>query len=65
VNLLETGHASVDQIAVEAGFAEGITLRVLLKKLGCGVREVRRLFDAARKKSVEPRPLSGLRLCPP
>jgi transcriptional regulator GlxA family with amidase domain len=43
VHLLETSHASVDQIAAEVGYAEGVTLRVLLRrKLGRGVREIRR-----------------------
>jgi len=42
VHLLETSQASVDQIAEEVGYAEGVTLRVLLrKKLGRGVREIR------------------------
>jgi transcriptional regulator GlxA family with amidase domain len=43
VHLLETSQASVDQIAAEVGYAEGVTLRALLrKKLGRGVREIRR-----------------------
>jgi transcriptional regulator GlxA family with amidase domain len=43
VHLLHTGHASVDQIAAEVGYAEGVTLRALLRrKLGCGVGEIRR-----------------------
>ena len=43
VHLLETSHASVDQIAADVGYAEGVTLRVLLRrKLGRGVREIRR-----------------------
>jgi transcriptional regulator GlxA family with amidase domain len=43
VHLLTTGHASVDQIAAEVGYAEGVTLRALLRrKLGRGVREIRR-----------------------
>jgi transcriptional regulator GlxA family with amidase domain len=43
VRLLETSQASVDQIAAEVGYAEGVTLRVLLRrKLGRGVREIRR-----------------------
>jgi transcriptional regulator GlxA family with amidase domain len=47
VNLLETGQASVDQIAAEVGYAEGTTLRLLLRKrLGRGVREIRRVQEA-------------------
>jgi transcriptional regulator GlxA family with amidase domain len=43
VHLLETSQASVDQIAAEVGYAEGVTLRVLLRrKLGRGVRDIRR-----------------------
>jgi transcriptional regulator GlxA family with amidase domain len=43
VHLLETSQASVDQIAVEVGYAEGVTLRALLRrKLGRSVREIRR-----------------------
>ena len=43
VHLLETTQASVDQIAADVGYAEGVTLRSLLRrKLGRGVREIRR-----------------------
>ena len=43
VYLLETSEASIDQIAAEVGYSEGVTLRVLLRrKLGRGVREIRR-----------------------
>ena len=43
VHLLRTSQASVDQIAVEVGYAEGVTLRTLLRRrLGRGVREIRR-----------------------
>lgn len=43
VHLLETSQASVDQIAREVGYAEGVTLRALLRRrLGRGVREIRR-----------------------
>ena len=42
VHLLRTGSASVDQIATQIGYADGVTLRVLLRrKLGRGVRELR------------------------
>jgi transcriptional regulator GlxA family with amidase domain len=43
VHLLRSGHASVDQIAAEVGYADGVTLRALLRqRLGRGVREIRR-----------------------
>ena len=43
VHLLKTSHASVDQIAADVGYAEGVTLRALLRRrLGRGVREIRR-----------------------
>ena len=43
VHLLRVGHASVDQIAADVGYSEGVTLRALLRRrLGRGVREIRR-----------------------
>ncbi|MBE7941004.1 MULTISPECIES: helix-turn-helix domain-containing protein [Ramlibacter] len=42
VHLLRTGSQSVDQIAAGIGYADGVTLRALLRrKLGRGVRELR------------------------
>jgi transcriptional regulator GlxA family with amidase domain len=43
VHLLKTSRASVDQIAAKVGYAEGVTLRALLRRrLGRGVHEIRR-----------------------
>ena len=43
VHRLQTSRASVDTIATEVGYADGVTLRTLLRrKLGRGVRELRR-----------------------
>ena len=42
VHLLQTSEASVDQIAVQVGYADGVTLRSLLRRrIGRGVRELR------------------------
>jgi len=42
VHLLRTGSESIDQIAARIGYADGVTLRTLLRrKLGRGVRELR------------------------
>jgi transcriptional regulator GlxA family with amidase domain len=44
VQLLTTSNASVDQVAQQLGYAEGVTLRTLLRRrLGRGVREIRRV----------------------
>src|SRR5262245_11333878 len=43
VHLLKTGDESVDQIAARVGYADGVTLRTLLRRhMGYGVREIRR-----------------------
>jgi transcriptional regulator GlxA family with amidase domain len=42
VHLLQTSNSSVDGIAAEIGYSDGVTLRTLLRrKLGRGVRELR------------------------
>jgi transcriptional regulator GlxA family with amidase domain len=42
LHLLRTGSESVDQIAAQIGYADGVTLRSLLRRrLGKGVRELR------------------------
>ncbi|MDB5777398.1 MAG: helix-turn-helix domain protein [Herbaspirillum sp.] len=42
VQMLQTGNESIDQIANQVGYADGATLRTLLRrKLGRGVRELR------------------------
>ena len=43
VHLLKTSNASVDEVAARVGYAEGATLRALLRRrLAVGVRELRR-----------------------
>jgi transcriptional regulator GlxA family with amidase domain len=43
VHLLKTGDASVDEVAAQVGYAEGATLRTLLRRrLNLGVKEIRR-----------------------
>jgi transcriptional regulator GlxA family with amidase domain len=42
VHLLKTGHASVEEVAARVGYADGATLRSLLRRrLRAGVREIR------------------------
>jgi transcriptional regulator GlxA family with amidase domain len=44
VHLLKTGNESVDEIAARVGYADGVTLRTLLRRhLGYGIRELRRM----------------------
>jgi transcriptional regulator GlxA family with amidase domain len=43
VHLLKTGNASVDAVAARVGYADGATLRLLLRReLNLGVKEIRR-----------------------
>jgi transcriptional regulator GlxA family with amidase domain len=43
VHLLKTGSASVDEVAAQVGYAEGATLRALLRRrFNLGVKEIRR-----------------------
>jgi transcriptional regulator GlxA family with amidase domain len=43
VHLLKTGNESVDEIAARVGYADGVTLRTLLRRhLGHGIKEIRR-----------------------
>jgi transcriptional regulator GlxA family with amidase domain len=43
VHLLKTTNESVDEIATRVGYAEGVTLRTLLRRrLGYGIKEIRR-----------------------
>ncbi|MCU1229574.1 MAG: ThiJ/PfpI protein [Acidobacteria bacterium] len=45
VHLLKTENASVDEVAAQVGYADGGTLRALLRRrLDAGVREIRRNF---------------------
>jgi transcriptional regulator GlxA family with amidase domain len=43
VHLLKTSSASVEDVAERVGYADGATLRVLLRRrLGLGIKEIRR-----------------------
>jgi len=50
VHLLKTGNASVDEIAARVGYADGTTLRTLLRRrLNLGIREIR---NASRQSQI-------------
>lgn len=50
VHLLKTGNASVDEIATRVGYADGATLRTLLRRrLNLGVKEIRNAGRALRR----------------
>jgi transcriptional regulator GlxA family with amidase domain len=56
VHLLKTGSASVDEIASRVGYADGATLRALLRnRLNLGIKEIRR---TAPKRPKRPLPLT-------
>ena len=43
VHLLKTSDASVDEVAARVGYADGVTLRTLLRRrLNQGIKEIRR-----------------------
>ena len=49
VHLLKTGDASVDEVAARVGYADGISLRQLLRRrLNVGIKEIRRSAATAR-----------------
>jgi transcriptional regulator GlxA family with amidase domain len=54
VHLLQTSQASVEGIAAEIGYSDGVTLRTLLRrKLGRGVREIRSQKDDKRPTNAQ------------
>ncbi len=52
VHLLKTGNASVDEIAARVGYADGTTLRTLLRRrLNLGITEIRKAREQSRRTS--------------
>jgi transcriptional regulator GlxA family with amidase domain len=50
VHLLKTGNASVDEIAARVGYADGTTLRTLLRRrLNLGITEIRKARQQSRR----------------
>ena len=50
VHLLKTGDASVDEIATRVGYADGATLRALLRRhLNAGIKEIRKSSPNGRR----------------
>jgi len=55
VHLLKTGNASVDEIAARVGYADGTTLRTLLRRrLNLGIREIRNSSRHAEVAAIPP-----------
>jgi AraC-like DNA-binding protein len=51
VHLLKTTGASVDEVATRVGYADGVTLRSLLRRrLKLGIKEIRRTTDRASRR---------------
>jgi transcriptional regulator GlxA family with amidase domain len=45
VHLLQTGSASVEEVAARVGYADGATLRALLRRrLNVGIKEIRKMM---------------------
>lgn len=55
VHLLKTSNASVDDVAARVGYADGATLRALLRRrLNAGVKQLRRDVMTKRRDEVKP-----------
>jgi transcriptional regulator GlxA family with amidase domain len=56
VHLLKTGDATVDEIAARVGYADGTTLRTLLKRrLNVGVKELRKARPVSPSRVTRPK----------